>query len=168
MARHFDRETTAFDLQRRIDHKSLMIFSGFATAAGGSLSLTSIQTMLTDRFPVLRETFPAYDQYLTLSGWLAFIAGVFFLIYPVAISVWIARALVLMSLLFLIAASYGIAAYSLMAFVAAYWLMLIVGLGTQGQVLPFSLRHTRYDGPIVILLMVLQAGWAGYEFTKLL
>lgn len=117
---------------------------------------------------MLREAFPQYDEYLMLSGWLAFVAGLIFLIYPVAFSVWVARSLVAMSLLFLVAASYGIASYSFIAFTIAYWLLLVVALGTQAQVLPFSLRRTLLDGPIVIVLMVTQLVWASIEYFSLI
>jgi len=160
------RWTTAFDHQLRKAHITLLVFAGLTTASGGLVSIGNIQATLLKNYPALLESFPQYKQYFALSTWIGLFGGFLFVLYPAAISVWISRMLVPISLLYLILGAVGITGFSHVAFNVCYWTVVVVALGTQLSGVKFFFKYTRLDGPILLILAVATAVWATHEYLK--
>jgi hypothetical protein len=159
------RWSTALDEQSRRAHLSLTIFCGLTAASGGAISVAKLQSILLKDFPDVLGRFPAYKDYFALSTWIALFAGVLFSLYPVALTVWLGRVFVAMSLLYLILGSAGVAKPSPIACYVCFWGTALVALATQVSAVGFYLRHTKLDGPIILALAAGMLVWATYELT---
>jgi hypothetical protein len=143
-----------------------MIFCGLTTVSGGAISVAKIQNILLKDFPDVLVRFPPYKDYFALSRWIALFAGILFSLYPVALTVWLGRVFVAMSILYLILGSAGVAKPSPIAFQVCFWGTALVAFATQISALGFYFRQTRLDGPIILALAVGMLAWAAYEMVN--
>ena len=161
------RWSTAMDEQSRRAHLTLLAFCGLTAVSGGAVSIGKIQNILLKDFPDALDRFPAYKDYFALSTWIALFGGILFALYPIALTVWVGRVFVAMSLLYLILGSAGVAKPSPIAFHVCYWGTALIAFLTQISTIGWHHHNTKLDAPILLTLAAGMFAWATYEmFTR--
>lgn len=159
------RKSTALDRMTRKDHIGLMVLAGVETATGGLLSIETIQKNILQSDTALIERFPAYADYFASSTWIAGFAGVLFLIYPVAFTLWITRVMIGMSLVYLVVGSRGLFEISHVTFLFVYFLTVMIAAISQFGASSYYLKKTVWDFYIISSLALIFVAWACYEFA---
>lgn len=157
------RNTTAFDPRVRKKHVILLIFAGLETISAGSISVAAIQKKLFENFPDLLNRFPEYHSYFAISTWLAFFAGLFFLLFPMSCSLWIGHYLVGMSLAYIVLGTEGVAGIFPVAFYFVYCMAILLPIVARINTIGFYKKHTRFDLLIYIIMSLSLVGWGAYE-----
>lgn len=156
------------DRQVRMKHVTLLGLSGTGFAASGSVTILDLQDYLLKNIPDILQRFPDYQNFFSLSTWLAFAAGLLFFVVPITFTLWVGIHLIGISILYLIGAARGIAELSLLAFIVPYWAtvlaVLIQGFGDSFQ---FYFKNTHVDGWILIVFKVAFLAWSVLLFKQL-
>lgn len=157
----------ALDERLRRKHAALLVFAGLQTSTGGLISLKSIQQSLLADYPNLLERFPSYADYFAVSAWMSFFAGLFFLLYPVSLTLWLGRYIVGMSLGYIVLGCKGVAGDFSVPFYLLYATSITVPVLSRLPTLPFYIKNTRYDLAIFLLMSIGLVLWAVYEVLRI-
>ncbi len=160
------RCTTMGDRHRRRDYWVLLLFCGVFSGSGASVTLANLHHLVLRNFPDILNRFPSYENYLTLSTWIALFGGLLLFVFPMTISAWICRYAVAISILYVILATYGIAELSPVAFHVVYWATLIVAIVSRIGDVSWYRKWTRLDFPIFLFLTGGLVFWAIFEFVR--
>ncbi len=160
--------THAFKPRTRKSETPMLIFAGIDIAGAGSISIDQIRDTLLKEFPTALEKFPDYEQYFSISTYVALFAGLFFLLFPMSITSWLGRYLIGISLGYLVIGTYGITTGFIPIFYAIYWMAIILPILSRLNTINFYKNTTKLDFPIFIVLSLCLLAIGVFEFLKII
>jgi len=168
MLKEKPRYSTLGDTQIRKKHITILGLSGASFAAAGSVTILDLQEYLLTNLPDILQRFPGYQNYFSVSTWLAFAAGLLFVLFPITFTLWVSAHLIGVSVLYLIGAVRGIAELSSLAFIVPYWATVIaVLIQNFGDSFRFYFKNTHFDGWALVLFKGAFLAWSIVLFIQL-